>query len=169
MLPPLPPQHDFLNDFGISDLEFNASGLVWSDLEGIYSDYGRIHDHLKEHGQQFVKMMWNKDIPAVNSIKIRIKDPLHPIEKVIRKAIDRPQRRITQANYRGIITDLTGIRAIHKYKRVGTEWGRGELLTFDRPVKCQELTPIPPPYPPGATVASGIIHEGVGFVRLGAV
>ena len=57
----------------------------------------------------------------VHSVKTRVKDELHLIEKVIRKTEDRRKKygkefKFTVENYKEEITDLVGIRVIHIFK-----------------------------------------------------
>lgn len=58
-------------------------------------------------------------MPHVHSVRYRVKDAEHLIEKIIRKKVENPEREITTATYLSEITDLIGIRVLHLFK---TEW-----------------------------------------------
>jgi putative GTP pyrophosphokinase len=53
---------------------------------------------------------------GVHSVRYRVKDPEHLIEKIIRKVAEDPKRKIDLSNYEQEITDLVGVRAIHLFK-----------------------------------------------------
>jgi ppGpp synthetase/RelA/SpoT-type nucleotidyltranferase len=55
-------------------------------------------------------------VPAVHSLKVRVKDPASLVAKVIRKRLADADRVITPDNYATEITDLIGIRAMHLFK-----------------------------------------------------
>jgi ppGpp synthetase/RelA/SpoT-type nucleotidyltranferase len=52
----------------------------------------------------------------VHSIKARLKDPEHLIEKIIREKQSDPSFEITEETYDRVITDLIGLRALHLFK-----------------------------------------------------
>ena len=56
-------------------------------------------------------------LDGVHSTRVRLKDPDHLLEKIVRKRADK--RDITIRNYRTEITDLIGARALHLFK---TDW-----------------------------------------------
>lgn len=52
----------------------------------------------------------------VHSVRYRIKNPEHLIEKIIRKRIENNERIIDFKNYKDEITDLIGVRVLHLFK-----------------------------------------------------
>lgn len=107
-------QSDFLSNFKISREQYRKTGLKWKDLSHIYEDHVSNSNLLEAAGNYIADML--RKTPGVHSVKQRIKDPEHLIEKIIRKKIDNAERQITIENYKTEITDLIGIRALHLFK-----------------------------------------------------
>lgn len=108
---------EFFSKYNIDEDEFQNTGLDKEDLIMIYEDYiGKIAS-FKSAAAMVVEILRRSN--AVHSIKYRIKDPEHLIEKIIRKRIDNQERVITVQNYNIEITDLIGIRVLHLFKN---EW-----------------------------------------------
>lgn len=107
----------FIINFKIDEELFTRSNLDWIILEKIYSDFLKRIKSLEQIAE-FVANSLMK-LKKVHSVRYRIKDPEHLIEKIIRKRIENPERIITLDNYLSEITDLIGIRAIHLFKE---EW-----------------------------------------------
>ena len=107
----------FFEKYGITDEQFNETGLNWENLMEIYDDYSRIAHKLEVEAQHIVARFMN--IPAAHSVRRRVKEPERVIEKIIRKADKYVKRGISVENYREIITDLIGIRVLHLFKE---EW-----------------------------------------------
>jgi putative GTP pyrophosphokinase len=105
---------DFFAKYKINEAEFKNSKLIWDNLLDIYSDFkGKIKQY-ESAGKMITEDL--RDEPKVHSIKYRVKDPEHLIEKIIRKSIEFPDREITIKNYQLEITDLLGVRALHLFK-----------------------------------------------------
>ncbi len=110
-------KEEFLKKYMISEEEFKGTGIEWIELEEIYYDYKpRMFEY-----ERVAVFVWEsfRTIKNVHSVKYRVKDPEHLIEKIIRKRIKNPLRVITKENYRERITDLIGIRVLHLFKE---EW-----------------------------------------------
>ncbi len=105
---------EFFQKYRVNAEAFHAAGLSWQNLNQITDDYARITPALENVGRYIVEAILK--CPRVHSIKYRLKDPEHLIEKIIRKTIHDPARDITAENYRQSITDLVGIRALHLFK-----------------------------------------------------
>lgn len=107
-------QKDFLVAYNIKDDEFTGTKLIWSELENIFVDYLEYKKSLDAPAN----LIFNElaKAPKVHLIRYRIKDADHVIEKIIRKRIEEPERKIDLSNYKTEITDVIGIRAIHLYK-----------------------------------------------------
>ncbi|MBP9760593.1 MAG: RelA/SpoT domain-containing protein [Candidatus Pacebacteria bacterium] len=106
--------HKFLREFKISEDDFSETHLRWDELQAIRKDYCGIIKELNLIARYIEDKLQELDV--VHSVRCRIKDPDHLIAKIIRKRITSPGRKITIDNYRSLITDLIGIRAIHLFK-----------------------------------------------------
>lgn len=107
-------QQVFLEKYNISSNLFNDTGLDWNSLNSIFEDYSAIKSDLINTAKLFYEILINAE--KVNSVKFRLKDGEHLIEKIIRKKIEKPNLIINVNNYRDKITDLIGIRALHLFK-----------------------------------------------------
>ncbi len=105
---------EFLKAFHISKERFDATGLKWDDLIAIYHHHGAQVTALTMTGNGIAERL--RQIPTVHSLKMRVKDASHLLEKIVRKKEEDPQRSITLDNYRSEITDLVGVRALHLFK-----------------------------------------------------
>jgi len=107
-------EHNFFKTYNIDPLAFDRCGLKWESLKEISDNYDTIKTELDFVGKQVLDQILKT--PHVHSINYRIKEEEHLIEKIIRKTIQKPSRRIDKKNYKLEITDLTGIRALHLFK-----------------------------------------------------
>lgn len=114
---PLIPKDEFLNKYNIPADIYDRTGYSWEDLTDIYADYQQRYDELDRAAAPLFNTLIKID--KVHSVRYRIKDPEHVIEKIIRKKAERPNRLITKENYYKEFTDLIGLRAIHLFK---DEW-----------------------------------------------
>ena len=107
-------QEDFFLKYSINELAFKETGLNWTELENIYNDYFVF----KEELETTAIMLFNKLMKSqkVHSVRYRIKDPEHLIEKIIRKKIESKESNLTIENYTEELTDLIGLRALHLFK-----------------------------------------------------
>lgn len=104
----------FLEQYNITTEEFENSGLDWLELMGIYSHYLAERIRLEPVSEYIAETL--RKAQKVHTVKHRIKDPEHLIEKIIRKKIKNPQLEFTVESYSSVITDLIGIRALHLFK-----------------------------------------------------
>jgi len=104
----------FLEVFNIDPSEFEKTGLKWDDLRKIYDDHIKNIPILYEAGQFILNNLIK--IKKVHSVRFRVKDPSHLIEKIIRKKIEDPTKEYTLENYQQTVTDLIGVRALHLFK-----------------------------------------------------
>lgn len=111
------PQPEFFEKYNITSDDFIKSGLDWGELEKIFADYQSRYDELDRAAYPLFNTLIK--LEKVHSVRYRIKDPEHVIEKIIRKKIKTPKRIITKENYFKDLTDLIGLRAIHLFK---DEW-----------------------------------------------
>jgi putative GTP pyrophosphokinase len=111
---PLLPQNEFLSKYRIEPNTFEATGLEWSELEAIYDDYLREAPRLEAYASHILNDLMKS--PNVHSVRYRIKHPEHVIGKVIRKRLEYPNRVIDRHNYKTLLNDLIGLRALHLFK-----------------------------------------------------
>lgn len=106
----LPNQKDFLLKYNLTEEQFQNSGSTWDILVKIHKDYCRKQSTFENVISLVYKTLINFE--KIHSIRSRIKDPEHLIEKIIRKRI----KEVTVENYQEHITDLMGIRVMHLFK-----------------------------------------------------
>lgn len=104
----------FFEKYLISDEYFKETGLDWNMLVEIYDDYKSIVPKLDIDSQHIVLKLI--DAEAVHSVRRRVKNPEHLIEKIIRKGKKYLEKGLSKDNYKEIITDLIGIRVLHLFK-----------------------------------------------------
>jgi ppGpp synthetase/RelA/SpoT-type nucleotidyltranferase len=107
-------QKSFFDKYKITNETYDKTGFVWEDLEAIYTDYQSKQKDLLVIGNMIAEHL--QQINEVHSLKIRIKEPEHLIEKIIRKKSKEPSREITLENYQNEITDLIGVKGLHLFK-----------------------------------------------------
>lgn len=112
-------KEEFLKRFHITEEDLESNRIEWNDLMNIYYDFIQYRS-LYETQADFIAntLRTHKNI---HSVKSRVKDPEHLIEKIIRKTPDRKEKygedfRFSVDNYKDEITDLIGVRAIHIFK-----------------------------------------------------
>lgn len=106
---------DFLRSMSISKDDYEAANIDWSELNDIYDDYESYKSDLEDPAEAVVNVLFKSD--KVHSIRYRIKDSEHLIEKIIRKRAENSSRDINLDNYKNEITDLIGIRILHLHKK----------------------------------------------------
>jgi len=104
----------FLIKYNISESKFEESGISWTELQEIYSDYLNFIPELEPVAEYVASILRKED--HVHSVRQRIKDPEHLIAKIIRKKLSNPELEYTISNYKNKVTDLSGIRALHLFK-----------------------------------------------------
>lgn len=104
----------FLEKHRISEDKYEAAALGWDALTEIYEDYCASQSDLEAAATGIADLL--RRIPAVHSLKIRVKDPEHLLAKIIRKRAEEGSRDISLHNYRQEITDLIGVRALHLFR-----------------------------------------------------
>jgi GTP pyrophosphokinase len=107
-----------LEDCSISIEDFNSSGYSYEELEEIYKDYQSFKKELEPVAKYAIERLYEIDKDKLHSVRHRIKDEKHLIEKIIRRKTEFPEReKVTVENYKKEITDLIGVRALHLYKK----------------------------------------------------
>jgi len=105
---------EFFNKYRIKEDDFTKTGLNWQELMEIKDRYSDFAPSLKTPANYVSDTLL--EIKQVHAVRIRVKDPEHLIEKIIRKKIQDHDFEITIENYKEKITDLIGIRALHLFK-----------------------------------------------------
>ncbi len=113
-------REDFLMKYHLTENEIINIGMDWNTLNTIYSDYN-IYRNIYETQANFIASTLRTH-GKIHSVKSRVKEPEHLLEKIIRKTPDRRVKygdnfKFTVENYKEQITDLIGVRAIHIFKQ----------------------------------------------------
>jgi putative GTP pyrophosphokinase len=104
----------FLEIYRIDPKDYEKTKLKWTELEKIFSDYISNLDKFNIIADSINKYLLT--CKNVHSVRSRVKDPEHLVEKIIRKEINNQERNINIDNYLEEITDLIGVRALHLFK-----------------------------------------------------
>jgi putative GTP pyrophosphokinase len=107
---------EFFSKNRISQDVWEQSGLEWAELIRITNDHNANTSHLLQTAEFFAKII--QGFSCVHSVRWRVKDTEHLIEKIIRKSAQGSEKykTINSENYWEIITDLVGVRALHLFK-----------------------------------------------------
>lgn len=108
-------QKEFFKKYNNEEL-FYKSGLSWETLMNIADDYNIKLDSFKKISSEYVEEI--SRFAHVHSVRFRIKDTEHLLEKIIRKAIEYEDIdvRFNIDSYLVEITDVIGIRALYVFK-----------------------------------------------------
>ena len=107
-------QQDFFIKYGINEDQFHSSSLDWTVLVEIANDWLSQINNYRGKVREITNLLY--ECSSVHSIRYRIKNPEHLIDKIIRKTIENTSRIFSVLNYRKEIKDLGGIRILHLYK-----------------------------------------------------
>ena len=112
-------KEEFLTTYKINEDELNSLKIDWHDLEEIDKDFNNYKKSYETQAELIANILRSQ--PKVHSVKTRVKDSSHLIEKIIRKTPERRMKygddfKFTVDNYKNEITDLLGIRVIHIFK-----------------------------------------------------
>lgn len=116
-----------MDDLRMDNLPINAS-----ELKEIYHDFQLVAPKLEKIKLEILSILNNKLSGKVHSIRCRIKDEDHLIEKIIRNICDKPDKykELNVGNYNKVITDLIGVRIILLDKRDWREVHNSLLKIF---------------------------------------
>lgn len=113
-------KEDFLKKYNITEDSFKVAEMSWDEFCIIYNDFDKNKIDKYENILKKFTNIYFKDINkiGVHSIRSRVKDPEHLLEKIIRKRQenDNKYRNLDSANYEKFITDLIGIRCLILFK-----------------------------------------------------
>lgn len=110
---------NFLRKYHLTEKELTDNNIEWDILNSIYLDYSNYKNAYDTQADFIANTLRTHE--KVHSVKSRVKDPEHLIEKVIRKTADRKKKygdnfQFSLENYKEEVTDLIGVRAIHIFK-----------------------------------------------------
>ncbi len=109
----------FFNKYNILEEDLTKYNISWSTLNEIYEDFNQYGTLYQTQADFIASTLRNHK--KIHSVKSRVKDSEHLIEKIIRKTASRKEAyggdfQFATDNYRDQITDLIGVRAIHIFK-----------------------------------------------------
>ncbi|WP_199533600.1 RelA/SpoT domain-containing protein [Romboutsia maritimum] len=112
-------KEEFFRKYKIDENYLMENNVDWRELEEIYVDFNKYRKSYETQADLIANIL--RGHKKVHSVKTRVKDAHHLIEKIIRKTPDRRKKygddfRFTVDNYKNEITDLLGIRVIHIFK-----------------------------------------------------
>lgn len=131
-------QQQFFEAYNIDTQEFETAEISWASLLEIHTDYLSYKESLNATAEYLSKTL--RTHPAAHTVRSRVKDPEHLIDKIIRKIIrekeKNPDYNIDVNNYKSEITDLIGIRVLHLYKDQAAPIDIFVRETWDLREKC---------------------------------
>lgn len=103
----------------ISAAQWDAAAISWNDLKNIGKDLANRTKELEGVAAFYAGYL--QGCPAVHSVRWRVKDPEHLMEKIVRKRAEHSKKyaNVSSASYLNLVTDLVGLRALHLFK---LEW-----------------------------------------------
>ncbi|MEM5511840.1 addiction module component [Pseudoalteromonas sp. AS84] len=133
--------NEFLSRNKISEEKFTECALDWELIQSIGADHQSKIDDLEDLAESYAKTI--QRFAKVHSVRWRVKDPEHLMEKIVRKttkgsgSYNKKYINISVDNYSTKITDLIGIRALHLFKQDCVEiinsleerWKKSEKIT----------------------------------------
>lgn len=108
-------KEQFIKDYHLEN-NFDKAGVAWDELSAIARDFESRRHELEVLAEEYARKVRTFD--KVHSVRVRVKDTEHLLEKIVRKSLERDERegKITVENYTTEITDLVGIRALYVIK-----------------------------------------------------
>lgn len=107
----------FCKEFNVSSEKLRASCLTWEELERIAEDF----ESKRSGHQDTVRLCADalQQCPGVHSLRFRVKETAHLIEKIIRKNPEclKSGDSLSVSNYERKLTDLMGIRLLVLFKQ----------------------------------------------------
>jgi putative GTP pyrophosphokinase len=108
-------QQTFLKKYELEEDVLTRAGIEWDQLVEIYKDHSSNITALETTATYITDTL--RQVKEVHSLKYRVKDPEHLLEKIVRKKLEDGSLDIRPENYRDKITDLIGVRALHLFKK----------------------------------------------------
>jgi ppGpp synthetase/RelA/SpoT-type nucleotidyltranferase len=108
-------QSQFLQSYGLDKNALAQAGVEWDELVEIYKDHCSNFANLDTTAKFITDSL--RQVREVHSLKYRVKDSEHLLEKIVRKKLEDKSLDISPENYSEKITDLIGVRALHLFKK----------------------------------------------------
>lgn len=113
---PFDMTHDeFLLRAGVSEQDWKKTCLDWNELAAIAHHHEAALGALALHGGKFANRI--QAFSGVHSVRWRVKDTFGLLKKIVRKNLEptphEKWRTIDLNNYRYVVSDLIGVRALH--------------------------------------------------------
>lgn len=114
-------QKEFLKNARVKTDDFEKASIDITLLMDIAEDYKKFSADFLQEAEYIAKKLQRCEF--VHSVRWRVKDVNHLIEKIVRKRCEnkvaKKYQEISIDNYKSVLTDLIGVRAIHLFK---DEW-----------------------------------------------
>jgi putative GTP pyrophosphokinase len=107
-------KEQFFQKYNISPDQFDKTKLDFDELLKIKEDFESKEKDYDDVGAGVVRTLLK--FQAVHSVRYRIKDSEHLMDKIVRFKLKHPRSTVDLTNYEGKITDLIGIRVLHLFK-----------------------------------------------------
>ena len=133
---------EFLEKTNCSIDRWRSIGLDWQNFTAIAQDHdSRLHSLALNGGSIANRLQVFK---KVHSVRWRVKDTFGLLKKILRKNLDNPVKDkwtdVTVNNYRGVVTDLIGVRALHLLKedcadidaQIRQTWDVNDVVMFKK-------------------------------------
>jgi len=107
---------NFLKRNRISKTDWDTANIKFDDLKAIGECHIGDTPLLNETAELLAKILQKCD--QVHSVRWRVKDPEHLMEKIVRKRNENTKKykTISKSSYFQIVTDLVGVRVLHLFK-----------------------------------------------------
>ncbi|MFV7480295.1 RelA/SpoT domain-containing protein [Acinetobacter junii] len=129
-------EKEFLENARVKDVDFEKANIDINLLIDIAEDYKKFSSDFLQEAEYIAKKLQRCEF--VHSVRWRVKDVNHLIEKIVRKRCEnkvaKKYQEISIDNYKSVLTDLIGVRAIHLFK---DEWYgvHRHILSYWKPVE----------------------------------
>lgn len=110
-------KESFLREFNLEE-SFGLCKIEWNTLEKIYNNYCKLKPVLEKVAKELLKEMRDSQVEGIHSLRFRVKEEKHLIEKIIRNNIEGKAKyqQVDESNYYKKITDMIGVRILLLYK-----------------------------------------------------
>lgn len=107
---------DFRRRNRIDDEHWKSARIEWPVLQAIGANFEERLSELTEMAALHARLL--QRCSAVHSVRWRLKEPEHALEKIVRKRAQGSDKyaHIDATNYTHILSDLIGLRALHLFK-----------------------------------------------------
>ncbi|WP_170948741.1 RelA/SpoT domain-containing protein [Pseudomonas sp. Irchel 3A7] len=111
-------REEFLAKSGYTEDDWEKSCLDWDQLVSIANHHDASMQTLALYGGAIANRI--QAFNSVHSVRWRVKDTYGLVKKILRKNLESPRKekweKINVENYRAVVSDLIGVRALHLLK-----------------------------------------------------